>query len=72
MEVFDKIFYFYCKLFNSKYSTSQLGNKGTKDWRNLSSKLKSHETSNEHITNMNVWVDMELRLLQNKTIDKSI
>ena len=69
---FDKVFCFYCKLFNSKYSTSQLGNEGTKDWRNLSSKLKSHETSNEHITNMNVWVDMELRLLQNKTIDKSI
>jgi hypothetical protein len=28
--------------------------------KNLSAKLKSHETTNEHITNMNAWVDLEM------------
>jgi hypothetical protein len=40
--------------------------------KNLSAKLKSHETTNEHITNMNAWVDLEMRLSKNKTIDKSV
>ena len=30
------------------------------------------ETTNEHITNMNTWIDLELRLLKNKTIDKNV
>jgi hypothetical protein len=50
----------------------QLDNEGTNDWKNLSAKLRSHETSNEHIMNMNDWVDLEMRLLKNKTIDKNI
>jgi hypothetical protein len=58
-------------LFNSKSSINQLANEGTNDWKNLSAKLKSHETTNEHITNMNAWVDLEMRLSKNKTIDKS-
>ncbi|XP_062099617.1 uncharacterized protein LOC133805448 [Humulus lupulus] len=51
-------------------SVSQLGNKGTKDWRHLGDKLKNHETSNDHIVNMSAWIDLELRLSKNKTIDK--
>ncbi|KAL4639263.1 hypothetical protein ACB092_03G204900 [Castanea dentata] len=43
-----------------------------KDWKNISSILKNHETTNEHITNMNTWIDLELRLLKNKTIDKNV
>ena len=62
----------YCKLFNSKSNTNQLANGGTKDWKNISSILKNHETTNEHITNMNTWIDLELRLLKNKTIDKKV
>jgi hypothetical protein len=50
----------------------QLANERTNDWKNLSVKLKSHETTNEHITNMNDWVDLEMRLLKNKTIDKNV
>ena len=69
---FDRVFCFCCKLFNSDCNTSKLANEGTKDWRNLGVKLKSHETTNEHITNMNTWIDLEIRLLKNKTIDKNI
>jgi hypothetical protein len=32
----------------------------------------SHEISNEHIINMNDWIDLEMRLLKNKTIDKNV
>ncbi|KAL5555162.1 hypothetical protein UlMin_037398 [Ulmus minor] len=44
-------FFFFCKLFTTKSNVTQLGNDGTKDWKNLGTKLKSHETSNEHIMN---------------------
>ena len=67
----DKVFCFCCKLFNSKSNKNQLANGGTKDWKNISFILKNHET-NEHITNMNTWIDLELRLLKNKTIDKNV
>lgn len=39
---------------------------------NLSIKLKSHETCNEHITNMNLWVELEVRSLKKGTINKDI
>ena len=65
-------FCFCCKLFNVVYCTSKLANKGGKDWRNLSAKLKSHEIKNEHITNMNAQIDLEMRLVKNKTIDKHV
>jgi hypothetical protein len=68
----DRVFCFCCKLFNSKPNRIQLANEGTNDWKNLSAKLKSHETNNEHITNMNDWIDLEMRLLKNKTIDKNV
>ena len=66
----DKVFC--CKVFNSKSNTNQLANGGTKDWKNISSILKNHKTTNEHITNMNTWINLELRLLKNKTIDKNV
>ena len=49
----DKVFCFWCKLFNVVFRTSKLANEGSNDWRNLSNKLKRHEISNEHITKMN-------------------
>jgi hypothetical protein len=42
----------------------QLAKERTNDRRNLSAKLKSHETTNEHITNMNDWINLEMRLLK--------
>ncbi|XP_062119136.1 uncharacterized protein LOC133832872 [Humulus lupulus] len=71
---FDKVYCFCCKLFhsNSTNNMNQLGNEGIKEWKNLGARLKTHETSNEHIVNMNAWIDLELRLANNKTIDKSV
>ena len=71
----NKAFCFCCKLFNSTThgsGTNQLTNEGTKDWRNISNKIKNHETSKEHVTNMNACVDLEMRMLKNKTIDKDL
>jgi hypothetical protein len=41
----DKVYCFCCILFNSKGSTSQLANEGTNECKNLSFKLKTHETT---------------------------
>ncbi|KAM3750799.1 hypothetical protein ACB098_04G061300 [Castanea mollissima] len=74
---FSTTFYFK-KLSNGEKSdrkwlvgTNQLSNEGTNDWRNISNKIKNHKASKEHVTNMNAWIDLEMRLLKNKTIDKN-
>ena len=67
----DQVFCFCCKLFESK-RIGQLCNEGTRDWTNISSKIRNHETTREHITNINTWLDLEMRLSKNKTIDKNI
>ncbi|KAL5191766.1 Zinc finger MYM-type protein 1 [Glycine soja] len=64
-----------CKLFCSKSSAciaNQLVNEGTRDWKNIGSKLKSHKTSYEHVTNMYKWIELEIRLRKKNTIDKEI
>ncbi|KAL2957615.1 hypothetical protein AAZX31_18G158900 [Glycine max] len=58
------------KILEIGFRTCKLANEGSKDWTNLSAKLKSHEITNEHITNMNAWIDLEMRLVKNKIIDK--
>jgi len=70
----DKVFYFCCKLFNttSSFCSSKLASDGSNDWRNISAKLKAHETSKEHIINMGAWIDLEMRLHKSKTIDKDV
>ncbi|XP_020253946.1 zinc finger MYM-type protein 1-like [Asparagus officinalis] len=59
-------------LFKNDANKIQLANDGVRDWRNLSARLKSHETSSEHIVNMKSWIELEIRLRQNATIDKSV
>jgi len=66
----DRVFSSCCKLFNVIGCTSKLGNEGSRDWKTLSAKLKSHEINDGHITNMNAWIDLEMRLSKDKTIDK--
>ena len=67
---FDRVFCFCCELINVVCCTSKLANKGSRDWINLNTKLNSHEITNEQITNMNAWIDLEKRLSKSKTIDK--
>ncbi|KAL5565835.1 hypothetical protein UlMin_028999 [Ulmus minor] len=40
--------------------------------KNLGTKLKSHETSNEHIMNMSTWFDLGLRLSKDRTINREV
>ncbi|KAJ1267582.1 hypothetical protein BS78_07G067300 [Paspalum vaginatum] len=56
----DRVFCFCCKIFNSEKCKSSLGHDG----------LKEHETSVDHITNMNSWNKLRSRLSKHEIIDK--
>ncbi|KAK4738398.1 hypothetical protein R3W88_002095 [Solanum pinnatisectum] len=64
----NKVFCFCCKLFNTTFNAknNKLANEGSRDWKNLTTKLRTHETTNQHIINM------KFKLRNNKTIDKNI
>ncbi|XP_074271852.1 uncharacterized protein LOC141595785 [Silene latifolia] len=66
----DRVFCFCCKVF-SKGSARRggLATNGYNSWVHLSSRLKEHESSSEHIQNMTTWYDLRLRLRNNQTID---
>ncbi|KAG2607286.1 hypothetical protein PVAP13_4NG233422 [Panicum virgatum] len=46
-----------------------LASDGVRDWQRLSRKLREHESSVEHLTNMITWNEVRLRLSKNRTID---
>ena len=50
----------------------QLVNDGCNDWKNLSAKLKQHETSDEHIINMTALIELEVQFQKQNTIDKKL
>ncbi|KAG2653039.1 hypothetical protein PVAP13_1NG424076 [Panicum virgatum] len=69
-ESVDRKWLVYCKHGDkSNKSKSFLASDGVRDWQRLSRKLREHESSVEHLTNMNTWNEVRLRLSKNRTID---
>ncbi|KAF8114441.1 hypothetical protein N665_0037s0018 [Sinapis alba] len=69
---FNKIYCFCCKLFTRYKETTQLASIGFLDWNNTGIKLSQHETSHDHIMCMSQWMELEMRLQKNQTIDKVV
>ncbi|KAJ1262638.1 hypothetical protein BS78_09G124200 [Paspalum vaginatum] len=57
-------------LIENGHLKTQLANDGFCDCSHVNIRLKDHETSADHITNMAAWYDMRLRFDKNQTIDK--
>uniref|UniRef100_A0A2N9HZM5 Uncharacterized protein n=1 Tax=Fagus sylvatica TaxID=28930 RepID=A0A2N9HZM5_FAGSY len=60
------------RLFKHKPMTTSLAEDETSDWHNLSTKLRDHEKNSEHNHNVMKWVDLQMRLKQEATIDKQM
>ena len=69
----DRIFCFCCKLFKKhSHKENRLINEGFNDWIHAPVRLKEHENSAEHVSNMCIWNDLRDRLETKKTIDKDV
>ncbi|XP_042031109.1 uncharacterized protein LOC121777819 [Salvia splendens] len=55
-----------------KCCKSSLAHDGFGDWKHIIDRLKDHETSVEHITNMNTWNELRAKMGKDETIDKEI
>ncbi|XP_021833430.1 uncharacterized protein LOC110773233 [Prunus avium] len=59
-------------LFKTMQARSQLASEGSRDWKHLGDKLKQHENSIEHLTNLRYCVELQIRLKTSQTIDKEL
>lgn len=66
----DKLFCFCCKVFRNGVPKGGLDGEGYHDWHHANTRVKEHEVSLDHLTNMYKWFDMRKRLELNETIDK--
>ncbi|XP_072149505.1 uncharacterized protein [Setaria viridis] len=57
------------KLSNGESSS---GKDGFRDWRHVSDRLKEHEISVEHMTNMKSWNELRTQLKKQETVDKEL
>ena len=56
----NKVFCFCCKLFSKRSGMSVLQEGGSKDWKNISATLASHERSSLHFECYQVWKELEV------------
>ena len=52
--------------------TTSLAEDEINDWYNLPTKLRDHEKNPEHNLNVVKWVDLQIRLKQEATINKQV
>lgn len=65
----DVVYCFCCKLFGNTCG-SGFTDSGLYDWKHISEKIKTHENSQNHLLNIKKWINCEIRLKKNITIDK--
>nr|KAJ0202381.1 hypothetical protein LSAT_V11C600310300 [Lactuca sativa] len=58
------------KVFRKGISKGKLDGEGYADWHHVTTRVKEHEISLDHLTNRNKWFDMCKRLNLNETTDK--
>ncbi|XP_015377559.1 PREDICTED: zinc finger MYM-type protein 5-like [Diuraphis noxia] len=66
----DCVFCFCCKMFINKKCHSDLATVGISDWRHVSDKLISLETSRHHVQSVKSWFEIKTRIEMDETIDK--
>ena len=52
--------------------TTKLASIGFMDWNNTEVRLSQHETSQDHIMCMSQWMELQMRLQKNQTINKCV
>lgn len=68
----DSVYCFCYRLFEPN-SRSQLGQKSCfNDWKHPTERLRLHETSPEHFKYMTIWLEAELRLRKNVSINHEL
>lgn len=64
----DSVFCYACKLFGKQDNALTKG--GFRNWKNLAGHLKDHEYSKTHITNMQSWHELQMRLKTKTAFDQ--